>query len=278
MNLPTLIDTEDNALDVLQKATSGISQYEPGLSQDEVDLINRIKGQLQNDHLIQKDWLLAADALELNGSALFALAKQPKIPEISLPSHIQQWVLPFGTYSVNAYAIHTRPGNCVLIDAGFETEPYFYRLDQLNLKPTALLITHNHRDHVGTMKALLERFPDMPVYANDPHLSHLAAPLSHCMSFTLDTLNVTARQIPGHALDALAFEINDEGHTFLAAGDGIYACSAGKIPTNYKKGLQVLRTEVLDKNPYAFILPGHGPITRVAEERLRNPFFAGFYV
>src|SRR5687767_2198301 len=38
---------------------------------------------------------------------------------------------------------------------------------EAGLKPAGILLTHHHGDHIGGVPALLDRWPDLPVFAPD---------------------------------------------------------------------------------------------------------------
>src|SRR5437868_15173287 len=61
-------------------------------------------------------------------------------------------------------------------------------------RPRALLLTHIHFDHAGATGALVERWPDLPVYVHESGARHLADP---------ERLVASARQIWGQAFDRL---------------------------------------------------------------------------
>jgi glyoxylase-like metal-dependent hydrolase (beta-lactamase superfamily II) len=82
----------------------------------------------------------------------------------------------------------------LLIDPGPESS-----LDNLlaglgEERPRALLLTHIHFDHAGATGALLERWPDLPVYVHERGAKHLANP---------ERLVSSARQIYGDDFDRL---------------------------------------------------------------------------
>lgn len=60
--------------------------------------------------------------------------------------------------------------------------------------PKALLLTHIHFDHAGASGALVERWPDLPVYVHERGARHLADP---------ERLVASARQIWGDDFDRL---------------------------------------------------------------------------
>lgn len=49
-------------------------------------------------------------------------------------------------------------------------------IDELEIEPQGLLLTHIHLDHAGAAGALVRRFPDLLVYVSDVGAPHLADP------------------------------------------------------------------------------------------------------
>ncbi|MGE9267286.1 MAG: MBL fold metallo-hydrolase, partial [Verrucomicrobiales bacterium] len=58
-------------------------------------------------------------------------------------------------------------------------------------------------------------------------------------------------------------------------GDALFAGSVGKVRHSYEAALGTLEREVFSLAEETVLLPGHGPRTRVGDERRGNAFFAG---
>ncbi|MEW5286858.1 MBL fold metallo-hydrolase, partial [Klebsiella michiganensis] len=54
-------------------------------------------------------------------------------------------------------------GRCLIVDPG-EAAPVLAAIEQNRWQPEAILLTHHHRDHVGGVKQLREKFPNLVVY------------------------------------------------------------------------------------------------------------------
>jgi hydroxyacylglutathione hydrolase len=113
-------------------------------------------------------------------------------------------------------------------------------LRQRQLQPLALLITHQHVDHVAAVQALLERYPDLRVYG--PAQAQVSArrfgpemPITHLINHPLkegdavDLAEVGARfqaiELPGHTLDHIGYF----GEGVLFCGDTLFGCGCGRI-------------------------------------------------
>jgi glyoxylase-like metal-dependent hydrolase (beta-lactamase superfamily II) len=79
---------------------------------------------------------------------------------------------------VNVYVIQNKEDNSwVLVDAGLKTgyskiKKMVRELFGENAKPTAIILTHGHFDHIGSLKRLAEEW-DVPVYAHYLELAYL---------------------------------------------------------------------------------------------------------
>jgi glyoxylase-like metal-dependent hydrolase (beta-lactamase superfamily II) len=78
---------------------------------------------------------------------------------------------------------------------------------------------------------------------------------------------------PGHTEGSLCLYI--AGEKILFAGDTLFAGSIGRTDLpggNFKKILTSLHTKVLELPDDVIVIPGHGPVTSIGEERDENPF------
>ena len=269
------IDTEDNAVDAVQKALRGLTldgeSIDPGIHQRIEDL----KHQLESGNLVEQDWFVVARTLGLHGPSLLEFARRPSVEATPLPNGWQQWVLPFGPYTVNAYALPLSDQKCILIDAGDHVNDFYSRLEKSNRIPTHLLITHNHHDHVGAVGKLISDYPDLKIYAMQPSLYKDTLPLSDLSEFDIAPYHFQAYHTPGHASDSISYLIHSEqSPPAMAVGDCIYAKSAGGVRSHYREALHMIRSKILDHPDHTLLLPGHGPVTTVGLEKSHNPFFA----
>ena len=68
---------------------------------------------------------------------------------------IKKFVL--GIMSTNCYLIENN-NHSILIDPGDKAELLINYLTQNNLQLTAILLTHGHFDHIGTIDELVEKY------------------------------------------------------------------------------------------------------------------------
>ena len=82
-------------------------------------------------------------------------------------------------------------------------------------RPKALLLTHIHFDHAGASGALVERWPDLPVYVHEKGARHMADP---------ERLVASARQIWGEDFDRLwgrVIPVPEENLRVLEGGETV---------------------------------------------------------
>jgi len=83
----------------------------------------------------------------------------------------------FKTVFVNLYMVETNIDEWVLVDAGLQGSAQKVKdmaedLFGSNNPPKAIVLTHGHFDHTGTLEALLEEW-DVPVFAHELELPYL---------------------------------------------------------------------------------------------------------
>ncbi len=135
-----------------------------------------------------------------------------KISPIPAYSDNYIWLIQFGDHQA------------VVIDPG-DAAPVQKALQQQGLQLAAILVTHNHWDHVNGIEALLQH-QQVPVYGpasrQTPGLSHPCI-AGECIQ--INELNLEVMEVPGHTQDHIAFY----GHQALFCGDTLFAAGCGRL-------------------------------------------------
>jgi glyoxylase-like metal-dependent hydrolase (beta-lactamase superfamily II) len=208
-----------------------------------------------------------APVLGLNSPAFAAHARYQPQP-LSLPQ-IHRLDLPFGKEQVNAWLLEAG-GERILFDAGYETRDLTRALERIcGRLPDRAFITHAHRDHIGGLEHLLRA--GVPVHAAE---IHGCIPMKPGDTVFCGPLIVRAHDLSGHAVPALGYLIEGLQAPVLVTGDALFAGSIGGCasPALYQQALRHLRRTLGPLPDATALLPGHGPATTLAEERLANPF------
>ncbi len=157
------------------------------------------------------------------------------------------------------------PGRrCAVVDPG-EALPVLEALQELDLAPAAILITHHHPDHVGGATALQERF-QVPMYGpDDDRVPGDVQRLTEGDTVELEGLEMAFEvfDIPGHTKSHIAFY----GHGLLLSGDTLFSVGCGKL----FEGTPEQMTGSLDK---LMTLPGNTRVYCGHEYTLANCRFA----
>jgi hydroxyacylglutathione hydrolase len=153
----------------------------------------------------------------------------------------------------NAYVVGDEPGGvAVFVDSGAPLEPLFDAVERERLRPTHLLVTHAHHDHVAGNEQLLSRYR------------------LEVATGAVETggLRIEALATPGHSDDHVAFVVNAE---LCLSGDILFLDAVGGGPDAAPIRRSVM--DVLMALPHETrVLPGHTDETTIGREWERNPF------
>lgn len=193
-----------------------------------------------------------------------------------------------GMAQTNGYLFEA-PEGWVLVDAPDGIADW---LETEGVQPVALLLTHQHYDHVVDAASVVEK-NNCPIYAHSGYSSRLtledllrnagmpievaAYEVDHLLagrtSLNVAGLSLGLRYVPGHSTDSLCFVDADHGRVFV--GDTVFAGSVGR--SDFPGGSHPLlvagiQSQLLVLNDEVELLPGHGSATTVGVEKRTNPF------
>lgn len=190
----------------------------------------------------------------------------------------------FNSYGENTYVMASGK-TAVVVDPGCESpdekEGFLDWLDSRGLKPSAILLTHAHNDHIAGVQALMERYP-VPVYlgAADAEFFRVpfaTVPVSDGQKLELEGLSFEVISTPGHTPGGACYYARAE--KVLLTGDTLFRGTIGRTDLpggDYDKLIVSVMEKLMGLDGDVAILPGHGPVSTIADERTENPFLQPF--
>ncbi|MBQ7020406.1 MAG: MBL fold metallo-hydrolase [Bacteroidales bacterium] len=225
--------------------------------------------------------------------------------------HIEHFT--FNSFQTNSFILWDESGKCAIADPGCSSEAELSRLTGFiadkGLEPVCILLTHCHFDHVYGMAALAREY-EIPVYADMDEMYSLQvtnAKLCGQFGFPMpdefpiirtssdvnhpakaifvqdgDTIDVgnlhfEVIQTPGHSKGGLCFLERNE--KVLLSGDTLFAGAIGRTDHpggDYETLMKSIFEKLLMLDGDTRVLPGHGPSSDIATERMTNPFLMPF--
>lgn len=140
----------------------------------------------------------------------------------------------------------------IIVDPGI-AEPVLDIIDKNNFIPIAILLTHNHNDHVGGVKNILKYF-NIPVYGpKETEKKGTNKILYENDNFTLLHKKFYIIFLPGHTMNHIGYYCPP----WLFCGDTIFSAGCGRIfEGNFKKMYESIQK--IKKLPSKTIIcPGH---------------------
>jgi len=202
-------------------------------------------------------------------------------------------ILPVGPLQCNCSVVGDEASReAIVIDPGDDLDEILALIEKHHLQVKQIVITHAHIDHVGgAMK--LRALTGAPILLNQNDYALLkmldvqatwigmATPGKVEVDQTLGQADVVKAgslegqvlHTPGHTEGSICLYFPAEKR--LIAGDTLFAGSIGRTDLpggSFEKILDSLHDRVLALPDETVVVPGHGPLTTIGEERASNPF------
>jgi hydroxyacylglutathione hydrolase len=222
--------------------------------------------------------------------------------------------IPAVALGTNCYVLAPSRGEeCVIVDPGVAVaDTLAETLSEHGLRPAGVLLTHGHFDHVWSAGAVcgahgvaahlhaddVYRLVD-PLATVDAELRWMleqqfgsvgawsapedTMPLVDGQELTMAGLHLRVIHAPGHTEGSALYSLPEppdgtDASSTVLTGDVLFAGSVGRTDlsgSDHRAMLRSLREKVLTLEDGAAVLPGHGPATTIARERVTNPYLAG---
>ena len=180
----------------------------------------------------------------------------------------------------------------MVIDPGDEVEEIIAILKQQKLTLKQIVVTHAHIDHVGgAMKLKAATGAAILMNQNDhallkmldmqaawlgmrpPGAVEVDEAIGDGRLLNIGNISGSVMHTPGHTEGSICLYFPNEKK--LIAGDTLFAGSIGRTDLpggSLQKIMRSLHTRVLALPDDTEVVPGHGPLTTIADERETNPF------
>jgi len=180
----------------------------------------------------------------------------------------------------------------MVIDPGDQIEDILKVLKAENLTLKQIVVTHAHIDHVGgAMK--LKAATGAPILMNQkdevllkmldvqaswigmkpPGAVQVDEAVGEGRILQVGNLSSTVIHTPGHTEGSICLYFPEQ--KTLIAGDTLFAGSIGRTDLpggSFEKIIRSLHNQLLQLPDETHVIPGHGPMTTIGQERESNPF------
>lgn len=202
----------------------------------------------------------------------------------------------FNPFGENTYVLYNQRQQAVIIDPGCygaaEEAILLDFINEKNLQPQALWLTHAHIDHVMGCKFVEQQWglkarvhaaeqanlDRLPTYAPVFGLPPLAVPpvldyLNDGQELPFGDATFQCLWTPGHSAGSICFYYPEGG--WLLGGDVLFRESIGRTDLpggDYATLIQSIKTKLFSLADETLVYPGHGPATSIGYEKANNPF------
>lgn len=197
--------------------------------------------------------------------------------------------IPLGSFQTNCYIVHNNK-IATIIDPGFSSDTVIKILEDNNLQPEKIILTHGHGDHIGAVRGLKNKYNiSVIAHKNEKEiLNNSKLNLSEVMETGAIEIDADEYVVDGDIIEISDMEFKvlyTPGHTiggmclyidkYLFSGDSIFQYSIGRtdFPTgDYDTLINSIKTKIYTLPDETIILSGHGETTSVEFEKQYNQF------
>lgn len=197
-----------------------------------------------------------------------------------------------GPIETNCYIIWDHSTKeAAVIDPGAEDQSIIGAIESAGVRPSIILLTHGHFDHVFCAGDISQRYgcpiamhkDDEEQVAGTMAVAQMYQDVSSFLQFQVNqwlrdgdrlTVGETAIDVlhtPGHSPGGLTFAV--DGCVFT--GDALFAQGIGRSDFpggNHEQLISSIQTRIFAYADETKVYPGHGPSTTVGREKRSNPY------
>jgi glyoxylase-like metal-dependent hydrolase (beta-lactamase superfamily II) len=202
----------------------------------------------------------------------------------------------FNPFSENTYVLYGDNKECILFDPGCcnsEEEHLLVQfIEDKQLTPTRLILTHAHIDHVMGVRFVTQKFKlklemheaDLPVYAAAAKVATMygmnfnqgpepSVFLDETNKIELDGFTLDILHTPGHSPGSICFYSKE--NNFIIGGDVLFNGSIGRTDLpggNFETLSHSIKTKLYTLPDNTRVFSGHRESTLIGNEKIYNPY------
>jgi hydroxyacylglutathione hydrolase len=193
-----------------------------------------------------------------------------------------------GRWRENGYVVESANSSALIIDPGMNTGSFKSLIEQRACRPCAILNTHAHYDHIGSVSALMEAY-EIPFYLHKGDAALLRqANIYRALFEETETLRIPSKFLdlseingwleiggfdieilvmPGHTTGSTCFRIGD----LLFTGDTLLGKGPGRtdLPGGSATDMRASQARLATLPGHLIVHPGHGEIMPMSQIRER---------
>ena len=198
-----------------------------------------------------------------------------------------------GPLEVNTYVLtDDSTKEAAIIDIGGDFKKIKNALDEGGYNLKFILNTHGHFDHILGELEVQKEFPDIPIYIHKddmPHLLNIKDELKiwgfnnntetltpskfidEADRLQIGNYKITILHTPGHSKGSLSYYVDGK----LFSGDALFYNSIGRtdfFDGDYEELIKSIKEKLLTLPEETIVYPGHGPYTKIRNEKFSNPY------
>lgn len=196
-----------------------------------------------------------------------------------------------GMYGANCYIVgNEETKEAAVIDPGAEFNKIDSKLKDLGLKPTMVILTHYHGDHIGAVQEFIDKY-DTKIYIhkedakslNDSSMNLTKSmfgkdievkadvELSDGDEINLGDLKFEIIHTPGHTKGGICIKVGN----IMMTGDTLFNSSIGRTDFpggSFEEIIKSIKEKVFKYDDDTILYPGHMSSSTIKREKQYNPF------